>query len=221
MQETVPAAGFQTFGASHLAAMALTLAVPALLAGIARRAASATVAAALGHLLAAVLLVNEVSHWAYRLAEVGPARFAQNHLPLHVCGLAVLLTSAALLSRNQRSYEVAYFWGLVGSLNAVVTPGLEADFPRFRFFQYFVAHSGIVAGVLYATWGLGMRPTLGGLFRAFLYLHLLAAVVAVVNLLRRPGARRRPSSSHRGRGTSPFSTPSPWPCSSPSSHPSS
>ena len=176
-------AGFETFGASHLTATGMTLAVPAVLSVIARRATSGTVAAAIGYLLAGVLLVNEVSHWAYRLAEVGPARFAQNHLPLHVCGLAVLLTSGTLLFRNQRAYEVAFFWGLVGSLNAVITPALEADFPQYRFFQYFIAHSGIVAGVLFATWGLGMRPTLGGLFRAFLYLHLLAAVAALFNQL--------------------------------------
>lgn len=83
----------------------------------------------------------------------------------------------------QKTYEIAYFWGLVGSSNAVITPALESGFPQYRFFQYFIAHSGIVAGVLFATWGLRMRPTLGGLFRAFLCLHLLAVVVAVVNAL--------------------------------------
>ena len=40
-----------------------------------------------------------------------------------------------------------------------------------------------MAGVLFATWGLRMGPTLGGLFHAFLYLHLLAVVAAVVDQL--------------------------------------
>ena len=174
-------AGFQTFGAPHLLTMALTLTVPVLLSVIARRAGSGAVATAFAHLLAGVLLINEAAQWGYRLDQVGPARFVQNHLPLHVCGMAVLLTAATLLLRSRRTYEIAYFWGLAGSSNAVITPALEAGFPTYRFFQYFLAHSGIVAGVLYATWGLRMRPTLGGLLRAFLCLHLLAAVVAVLN----------------------------------------
>ena len=226
----MPTAGFQAFGASHLTAMALTLAVPVVLSLVARRAASGTAAAVSGYLLAAVLLVNEGIHWAYRLAEVGPARFAQDHLPLHVCGLAVLLTSAALLRRNQRVYEIAYFWGLVGSLNAVITPALEADYPTYRFFQYFISHSGIVAGVLFATWGLGSAQPSGDCcapscistsWRRRWRWSTGSWDRTTCTSPNRPEARPRPSSSHRGRGTSPSSTPSRSPCSSGSSLPSS
>jgi len=175
---------FQIFGTPHLAMMALTLAVPILLIAAARMAESATVADAGAWLLAGILLVNETIHWGYRLNAVGWSRFVQDHLPLHVCGLTILLTAATLIFRRQGIYETAYFWGLVGSTNAVITPGdLEAGFPDYRFFQYFIAHSGIVAGVLYATLGLKMRPTLGGLFRAFLALNALAVTLGILNYL--------------------------------------
>lgn len=175
--------GFQTFGTPHLVAMALTVVLPVLLSLIAKRASSRS-AAALGIVLGVLLLGNELIHWGFRIAGYGPDVFLRYFLPLHLCGIAMFATSIALMFRNQTAYEIAYFWGLVGSANAVVTPGnLAVDYPQYRFFQYFIAHSGIVAGVLYATWGLKMRPTLGGLFRAFLWLHVLAAVAAVVNLL--------------------------------------
>jgi hypothetical integral membrane protein (TIGR02206 family) len=175
--------GFQTFGSPHLIVMALTLVLPVLLSLIAKRAGS-RVATAVGFVLAGVLLGNELIHWGFRISGYGPGVFLRYFLPLHLCGVAIFLTSLTLLFRNQEFYEVAYFWGLVGSANAVVTPGnLDVDYPQYRFFQYFFSHSGIVAGVLYATWGLKMRPTLGGLFRAFVWLHVLAAIVAVVNLL--------------------------------------
>ena len=104
-------------------------------------------------------------------------------MPLHLCGVAVWLTALTLLFRNEKAYEIVYFWGLVGAANAVLTPGgLAVDFPEYRFSQYFIAHSGIVTGVLFATWGLGMRPTLRGMFRAFGYLAAFAAFVAVANL---------------------------------------
>ena len=136
----------------------------------------------MGYCLAGGLLINEVTHWGYRIAVQGGDQFVQNHLPLHACGVAVLATAATLLSKNQRTYEIAYFWGLAAASNAVVTPdGLELAVPGYRFFQYFLAHSGIIVGVLFATWGLRMRPTLGGLFRAFASLNLYAVAIGLFN----------------------------------------
>ena len=59
----------------------------------------------------------------------------------------------ALLRRNQILYEIGYFWGIVGTLNAVLTPQLDLGFPHYRFFQYFIVHGGIVVGVLFADVG--------------------------------------------------------------------
>ena len=176
-------AGFQTFDATHIFTMALTLALPVVLVVVARRASSEVVPATISYLLAGALLINEAAHWAYRLDEFGLGSFVQNHLPLHACSVAVFATAAALLFHNQTAYEIAYFWGLVGSSNAVITPGLEAGFPEYLFFQYFISHSGIVVGVLFATWGLRMRPALGGLFRAFVFLNVFASGIAVFNFL--------------------------------------
>ena len=176
--------GFQTFGTPHLIVLGLTLVLPILLSGLARRAGDGRTAATIGYLFAAMLLINEFTAWGYRLLQFGPDYIVRNHLPLHLCGVANLVTAATLLFRNRYTYEIAYFWGLVGSANAVITPGaIETGFPSWRFFQYFIAHSGIVVGVLYATWGLGMRPTLGGLFRAFVALNVFAVAVGIVNLL--------------------------------------
>ncbi len=176
--------GFQTFGTPHLIVMGLTLALPIVLSGLARKTGDGRTAKSIGYLLAAVLLVNEVTAGGLRLLQFGPEYFVRNHLPLHLCGVANLVTAATLIFRNRYTYEIAYFWGLVGSANAVITPGaIETGFPSWRFFQYFIAHSGIVVGVLYATWGLGMRPTLAGLFRAFIILNVFAGAVGIVNLL--------------------------------------
>ena len=172
---------FQTFSTAHLIAMALTLAVPLLLTAIARRRAAATI----GYILAGVLLTNEVTSWCYQFVSADFELFVKEHLPLHACGIAVLATTATLIFRNQRTYEISYFWGLVGSSNAVITPSLgEGEgFSSYRFFQYFIAHSGIIVGVLYATWGLRMRPTLRGLFRAFVCVNLFAVCVGVFNVV--------------------------------------
>lgn len=176
--------GFQTFGTPHLVVMGLTPVLAVVLSMLARRNRDGRTAAVIGYLLAAMLLLNDLTAGVYRLMQSGPEFFIRNYLPLHVCGVANLVTAATLVFRSRQTYEIAYFWGLVGSINAVITPGaIETGFPSWRFFQYFIIHSGIVVGVLYATWGLGMRPTLGGLFRAFIILNVFALAVGIVNLL--------------------------------------
>ena len=175
------ASPFEFLGLSHLAAMGVTLALPILLTIAVKRLHSAKVTQAICGAFAGVLLLNEILPWGHRLAMVGAYEFARWYLPLHVCSISVFAVAAALIFRWQTAYEIAYFWGLAGATNAVVTPQLTADYPAYRFFQYFIAHSGIVAGALFATWGLGMRPTAKSVIRVFVLLNFLAIVAFGVN----------------------------------------
>lgn len=59
---------------------------------------------------------------------------------------------------------------------------MAASCPEYRFFQYFIGHGGIVAGALFATWGLGMRPTAMSVVRASVLLHVLCIVAFGVNV---------------------------------------
>lgn len=177
-----PAPPFELFSAAHMAAMVLTVAVPAAMSAMVRRANSEKVTRAVCMSFAAVLAANQAGYWYYRFATVGADVFVQEHLPLHLCSIAVVLSVLVLLTRGRLSYELTYFWGLAGTSNGIVTPELTEGFPNYHFFQYFISHGGIVATALFATFGLGMRPDLRSLLRAFLYLNVLAAVLVPVNL---------------------------------------
>ena len=184
---------FQFLGVSHIVVLVLTITLPVALSVLVRKvedsrcctgADSSVMTNAVCYLLGATLIVNEVGLWAYRAATVQSfSEFIQRHLPLHICGVALFVVVLALFRRNQTLYEIGYFWGIVGTLNAVLTPQLEVGFPHYRFFQYFIVHGGIVVSVLFATWGLKMRPTLKGLLRSFLLVNLYMVVIAGVNLL--------------------------------------
>ena len=189
----MPTSEFQFLGVSHVVVLVLTIALPIALSVLVRKVEgsrrctgvdSSVMTNAVCYLLGATLIVNEVGHWGYRLATVQSfSEFIQRHLPLHICGVALFVVVLALFRRNQTLYEIGYFWGIVGTLNAVLTPQLEVGFPHYRFFQYFIVHGGIVVSVLFATWGLKMRPTLKGLLRSFLLANLYMVVIAGVNLL--------------------------------------
>ena len=173
---------FQTLGTSHIAVLVLVVIVPVVLSIAARRGGERTTTV-ICITFATVMFANAAVHWVYRLAEVGVADFVQWHLPLHICGIAALALVVTLIFRNRYTFEIVYFWGLAGTLNALATPQLEVAFPHYRFFQFFIAHGGIVAGALFAVWGLGMRPTFASLGRAFGWLFLLTCALLVVNPL--------------------------------------
>ena len=180
----MPSSEFQFLGVPHIVALSLTIVLPIALSVLVRKVDSSVVANVVCYLLAATLIVNEIGIWIYRAATVQSfSVFVQSYLPLHICGVALFVVVLVLLCRNQILYEIGYFWGIVGTLNAVLTPQLGVGFPHYRFFQYFIVHGGIVVSVLFVTWGLRMRPTLKGLLRAFLLANLYMVFIAGVNLL--------------------------------------
>lgn len=174
---------FEFFGFAHVAAIGVILAVPIILSIVVKRVDSTKTTQAICYGFAGVIAVNEVLNWSHRIATVGVHEFVREYMPLHVCGITVFAVVVTLIFRRQTAYEIAYFWGLVGATNAVVTPQLEFGYPQYRFFQYFIAHGGIVAAALFATWGLDMRPTGRSVLRVFVLLNVLAIVLVGVNLM--------------------------------------
>ena len=108
--------------------------------------------------LAVVLVVDEVSWWVYLLfGGVPGSRFAQS-LPLQLCDVAILVTAAALWTRNRLAVEVSYFWGLAGTIQALFTPDVPQHFPSYPYFQYYIAHGGVVAASLILVVGMRLHP---------------------------------------------------------------
>ena len=109
---------FNLFGAPHLTAIGLTLAVPAGLSLLVRRARSEAVTRAVCVCLACLLGVDQIVRWGHVLHTQGAAGFVMDALPLEVCTLAVFLSIAVLLSARAASpSNLAWFWGMAGTLN--------------------------------------------------------------------------------------------------------
>jgi hypothetical integral membrane protein (TIGR02206 family) len=132
--------------------------------------------------MAALLIVNEVAgHLWYWAVGVWSIDFA---LPFHMCSLFVWLTAVLLITRSYRVYEFAYFLGIGGALQALITPNVGAfGFPHFRFFQAFFMHAPIVLGAVFMTTVEGYRPTGKSLLRVAVGTNLYLALVFGVNTL--------------------------------------
>ena len=152
----LPLKPFVFFGTSHVTAIALTLAAPLALAAVTR--ARGTYEKHIRWGLAALLTINWLS-WMLLLYEKGWLGIG-NEIPLNLCDWATVATIVALVNLTQKTYELAYFWALCGTLQALITPDCVYDFPDIQFTLFFVYHGGIIAAVIYMTVGLRMRPYL-------------------------------------------------------------
>ena len=165
----------------HVGALAVIAAIAAALVAAARlRPGGWTKVTA--RALAALLVAAEVGWWIY-LAVTGRRDVElASAVPLQLCDAAIFVAALALLLRAQLLVEVTYFWGLAGTIQALITPDLPQHFPSFPFFQYYLAHGGIVTAALFLVVGLGQWPRRDGVLRVLaitiVYVLLVGAIDA-------------------------------------------
>jgi hypothetical integral membrane protein (TIGR02206 family) len=83
----------------------------------------------------------------------------QTSWPFQLCDVAVVAVVVALWTRDPRATAFTYYVGLTLTIQAILTPALDSDFPDPRFLAFWGMHLGIVWAGCYLTWGLGWRPT--------------------------------------------------------------
>ena len=173
--------GFLHFDASHVTVLVLTVTLPVALAAIARRSQSKSVGKGIAIALAAVLTINFLGYPLYLLFF--PANADGHWLPMQLCDWALVATVVALHRRTLRWFELAYFWGLAATLQAIVTPNLDVGFPSVRFITFFVAHCGIVISVFFLMLAYGLRPHAFSLVRVWLWSQLYLGAALLANAL--------------------------------------
>ena len=134
------------------------------------------------YIMAAVLIINEMVWHTWNL--VTGQWTVQTMLPLHICSVFVFLCAFMLVTKNYRIYEFAYFLGIAGASQAILTPDLGIyDFPHFRYYQVFVSHGLIVSSAVYMTVVQRYRPTLKSLGRVLVWSNVYLLFVGIVNAL--------------------------------------
>lgn len=101
-------------------------------------------------------------------------------LPMHLCDWALIATVVALLLRRQICFELAYFWGLAGTAQALITPALDST-GFWRIFAFFTVHSGIPASVLWLIFEFKVRPQRGAFVRVVLWSQIYLVCALAVN----------------------------------------
>jgi len=191
---------------AHIAAIAVTALAALLFATLARRLAptrTTTLARALALLILAGFVTEQITYvargeWSIRL-----------NLPLNLSDVVTFVVIAALWRpRRGLLTELAWFWGLTATLQAVLTPDLGHTFPDILYVTFFVTHGGAIVAAAMLVVGLRLVPRRWAV-RPVFGLTIVCAAAAAVGCLITGGnymyLRRKPSG---GSLLDPFG---PWP----------
>jgi hypothetical integral membrane protein (TIGR02206 family) len=172
---------FHSFGVAHLVVIFLTVALPFILALVVHRTKSRLLERSIAFAISALLLINYV---AYLIVARRFGVTTWTHaLPMQLCDWAMFVIIVALWSGNRLWLEIAYFWGIGGTLQALITPNLVFGFPDLRFISFFVAHSGIIIGIVFLMLIYGFRPRPIGIVRTFVWTEVYFVVAFTIDLL--------------------------------------
>lgn len=150
---------FAAYGPSHLIVLAVFATGAALLVTVGRRQTDAQ-ARIMSRVLAMILLGAFAVALAYKLVVPD----ISTSVPLQLCDLAELAAAYALWSQRHWAFVLTYYWGLVLSSQALLTPDIGTpkegapDFPHHLFLTFFTLHVLVVWAAIYLTWGRRMRP---------------------------------------------------------------
>jgi hypothetical integral membrane protein (TIGR02206 family) len=172
---------FQPYGLPHVTVIFLTIVLPFGLAAIVRRSKSRRLEEIIIGVLTSVLILNYVIYLIF-IRSGGVVDWRQM-LPMQMCDWGMVVVIVAMWTGNQRWFEVAYFWGIGGTLQAVLTPNLRFGFPDWRFISFFTSHCGIIVGVIFLMLTRRYRPYPMSIVRVWLWSEFYFVVTLIVDEL--------------------------------------
>jgi hypothetical integral membrane protein (TIGR02206 family) len=165
----------------HLVVIGLMVLLPLLLAAVSKACKDERITLGIARGLALALIANKAI--GLSIAYQDGALPWRDALPMHLCDWSLIATITALLTRWQLPYEMAYFWGLAGGTQAILTPDINVGFEDIRAWSFFISHAGGIASVLYLTFALPMRPHGRSMLLVFLWSQVYLAAAISVNVL--------------------------------------
>ncbi len=134
------------------------------------------------YIIASALIFQELSLSIWRLynGDWHPG----TSLPLHLCGASIVLSAIMLINKNYTLFEINYFWGLGGAIQALLTPDIGMyGFPHYRFFQFFTSHGLIIVAVLYMVFVHQYAPEHRSIWKVFKITLVYTGVIAILNII--------------------------------------
>lgn len=179
---------FIHFGLSHLAAMALIVAVSFLMVRFmlsdATERLKKTVRITLAcFLILAVLMDPALNFLRHGIGDYGWQQFWNSALPFYLCDVVSIVAAIALFTKNRYLTELTYLWGLAGTTQGLITPTLYFDWNTFEYYNFFLQHGGVPIAAVTLVWGMRIYPAKGAFKRIVIWSWIYMAIVMGLNCL--------------------------------------
>lgn len=133
--------------------------------------------------LAYLLILNELLKPFYLNYFSPDAYNWTNTIPLHACHISSYATGLFLLTRNQKFFDFAYFWGLGGGTMALLTPDIELTFPDIDFITLFSGHGILFFALIYIALAIKQNITFNSYKNAIIFSLYILPIVYVINII--------------------------------------
>lgn len=177
-QLSILATAFHTFDIQHLATLGLIVVSCVLLFYVAA-SCNSSARRRLGGTLGVILL----SYAACLYVQKGltHALSLEYSLPLDLCDLVLIACVISLFRPNRFATEIAYFWGLGGVVQAIVTPDIATAFPSWEYVQFFWGHGATLLAIVFLVSDPDFKPRKNSILRMMAALNIYALVVGGIN----------------------------------------
>src|SRR5207244_3768515 len=172
---------FHPYGVALVLVLFLTIVLPFALGALVRWTKASVIERIIIGALSLTLVINYFVYLSL-VRQFGAVSWEQL-LPLQLCDWAMVVIIIAMWTRKQRWFEVAYFWGIGGTVQAVLTPNLRFGFPDWRFISFFTSHCGIIIGVVFLMLTRRHRPYPMSIVRVFLWSEFYFLVTFIADEL--------------------------------------
>lgn len=181
---------FTNFTITHFVPILVMIGVILLIAKFADKIRASKCDTAFRYVLAFALIFSEMSYYWRLIAVPSLGPNPVDHLPITVCGWAVVFCSYMIIGKSQTLFDISYFWLFSGSIFALITPTVitYTGPTRFRFYQFWLEHTLGYVAIFYMIFVHKMRPTFKSAVKSYISLVVLAVIAYFANQLIGPGA---------------------------------
>ena len=136
----------------------------------------------IAYALAFITIFLELYLYVYR--EMTGLFDPHSNIPIHLCSFAEFAGAFALWKKNQRAFELAFFWSFAACIQALITPDVSS-YALFdtEFNIFFISHGLIILNVIWLLKIDKMKIRSNSLKETFFITNLLLLPVGLIDWL--------------------------------------
>ncbi len=104
-------------------------------------------------------------------------------LPFHICRFLALVSPFVIWKESRFWIGIFYFWILVGTLNATITPDIEFGFPHWSYFAYWMTHGVMIIIPLYYVFVIKVKISFKDFINSYVMMNVFLLLTLSINFL--------------------------------------